>query len=486
MADALAVMLSFPPDNVAKLSPKDYDKEMGTYLKNLGKLQQAQWLKQIDKQNILELLNPSVNSIPYAATLVEQIKAMGKDKSRLDYLFDHTLIFFASFDPVQVRYLGEQWNQLLDWAMGKLRTAGIPDLSPIAGAMLRLDPTAGTFTTNHLKLLRACLYSGVPSQALPILDKNIYAFPTLPAKNVPEELLSEEHELSNGFITAKSSFTEKVQTEHVLEYHLLGAHIYIGQRNYTRARLFLEYLILTPSQQYAVSALQVEAYKKWVLVGLLAEGKAYPLPRTHDGPVMKSIRAIAKAYDALGDTFEKRDVRKFRAEMDVGAAIWHEDGNLRMVREAGDALLRYRVIDLQKTFAALPVSRVASHMEFTEDVTLQMLTDMIRGGSLNASITPGATSGEAVLRFHFTQSGPSSSMAQEDELEAQTKRIEDLVTFIRDADRRLQLTKEYVEHQKRAKRHGAGPDGDLADQMDLTWDAPVPGLDDGDEDIMAS
>lgn len=496
MAEALAVMLSFPPDNVDLLSPRDYDKSMTSYVSRMGKIPQSQWLKQHDKQSLLELLDPAVNSLPYAATLYEQIKAVGKDKARQEYLFNHALIFFASFDTIQVRYLAEQWTQLLAWTMNKLQSASAPpDLSPIAAAMLRLDPTAGTFTTNHLHFLRACLQSGVPSQALPILDKNIYAFPTNPPKNVPDELLSEPHDLSNAFITPKSGFTDKVHPEHILEYYLLGAQIYIGQRAYPRARLFLEYVLLTPSHQHATSALQIEAYKKFALLGLLAQGKPYPLPRTHDGAVMKNVRTLAKAYDALAESFERRDWRKFHAEMDVGMSIWHEDGNLRMVREAGNALLRYRVSDLQRTFAALPVSRVASYMEFSPEDMLQTLTQMIRHGDLAASITPGPTAGGAVLRFHTSSathsstSIPSNTTAQEEQLEAQTKRIEDLVTFVRDADRRLQLTKEFVEHARRVKRQGDPMD--MADQMDLTWDPPVgsgfgSGLgEDGDEDIMA-
>jgi len=483
MEDAVATLLSFPPDNVASLSPKEYDKAMNTFLKNIDKLPNSAYTKSVDKQNVLELLNPAVNSIPFLLSLVEQVKAT-KDKAQQELLLNQALIYLAIFDPVQVRYVGEQWVLLLSWVLDCLLKTGVIDLSPVSNAMLRLDPSVGTFTTNHLHFLRRCVDAGAPSQALPILDKNIYAFPTAPPKNVPEELPSEVHELSNGFITSKSGFTSKVHPEYILEYYLLGAHVYIGLRNYTRARLFLEYVILTPSLQHASSALQVEAYKKWLLLGLLAEGKTYPIPRTNDAAVMKSIKSIAKPYEVLADTFEKRDWRKYQAEMEVGTQIWHEDGNLRLVKEAGDALFRYRVIDLQKTYAALPVSRVSSHLGFSADATLQMLTDMIRQGYLNASVTPGASSGDAVLRFHNTDAGTSSTSAQDDDLEAQTKRIEDLVTFVRDADRRLQLTKEYVEYAKRAKR--AGPDNDLADQMDLTWDAPVIGLDDGDEDIMAA
>lgn len=488
MSDPLAVMLSFPPGNVAKLSAKEYDKEMHTHLKKINAVSSSAWTKPVGKQSLLDLLNPAVNTIPFILALTEHIKAAGKDRTRQEILLNQAIIFFATFDPVQARYAGDQWVTLLQWTLQSMQKMSIIDLSPIYAAMLRLDPTAGTFTTNHLVFVRACLETGVPSQALPILDQNIYAFPTAPAKNAPEDLLSEAHELSNTFITTKTGFTSALRPENILEYYLLGAHIYIGCRNHSRARLFLEYILLTPNLNHATSALQVEAYKKWVLVGLLAEGRPYPLPRTHDQAVMKSIRAIAKPYDTLVEDFEKRDSRKYLAEADAGTQIWHDDGNLRLVHEAGNALLRYRVIDLQKTYAALPVSRVASHIGFAADVTLQMLQDMIRASHLHASISPGSASaaGDAVLRFHSTSTSTSTSAAQADhDLEAQTLRIRALIASVRDADRRLQLTKEYVEHAKRAKRQSGGPDGDPADQMDLTYyDPPMLG-DEGDEDIMA-
>ncbi|KAH9841302.1 COP9 CSN3 signalosome subunit 3 [Teratosphaeria destructans] len=481
MADTLQLALSFTPDNKPK-SPKDYDKEINDYIKALDKLPETAWTKQVDKKNLLELLDPSENSIPYLYALISNAKLATKNKQLNELILNETLVYFTLFDPMQIRYVGERWLSLLEWALEQLQGQSLPNLAPIAQAWLRLDPTAGTFTTFHLHFLRVCLDNSVPSQALPILDKNIYAFPTTPQKGTVE-LRSEEHDLSNVFITPKSGFSGEVKIDAVLHYYLLGAFVYIGQRNWSRARLFLEYILLTPTTQHTTSAIQVEAYKKWVLVGLLAEGKTFPLPRTLDQGVVKSLRAVAKIYDALSDDFEKRDHRKFQAEVDHGMADIQADGNLALVAEASKALLRFRVQDLQKTYAALPLSRVATYLGFEEDFTLRIVTDYIREGLINASITPAATSGEAVLRFHSMSSGPSSTTTQDHDLEAQTKRIEDLVTFIRDADRRLQLTKEYVDHQKRAKRSG-GPDGDIADQMDLTWDQ-MGGMDDGDEDIMA-
>lgn len=499
MTDHLAVMRSFPPDKPKGSSPSstesglsasDLDKKMITYLNSLDKLPKAAWTKTIDKKSLLELLDPSVNSIPYLKVLNDAAQALRKqDTEGAELLFNQACIFFASFDPVQIRYVGELWQALWLWAHSYMQAFELLDQTILSTALLRLDPSAATFTTLHLRFVKQCLSAGTPSQALPILDQNIFAYPQTVPKNVPTEPFTTDFDLSNAFITSDSGFTEKIKPEHVLEYYLLGAHVYIGARNFQRARLFLEHVILHPTQHHTASSLQVEAYKKWLLVGLLSEGKSFPYPRTVDTGVWKSLRAVGKAYEALVENFEKRDTSKYRAELEVGAQIWVDDGNMGLVTEAGQSLVRYCVADLQKTYAALPVAKVAFYLGHSAEDTLTMLTQMIRQSSLNASLAPGATAGEAILRFDLASS--ANTTTQQLDLEAQTKRIEKLIAAVRDADRRLQLTKEHVALAKRNKNTPA-PDADLADQMDLTWDAPgtgsnVPMLvddDDDDEDIM--
>ncbi|KAK4947132.1 hypothetical protein LTR10_013903 [Elasticomyces elasticus] len=461
MAD-LQLLLSFPPDDVAKLSNKKYDEVLRGYVQRIDKLSQSAFLKQVNNQNILELLDPATNSIAYAHAINEQIKAAGKDRNKLSALLDMTTIFFATFDPVQIRYAGaaDVWLDLTTFAITNLS-----DLTPVTTALLRLDPSAGTFTTAHLRIVRRALSLGSPSAALPILDKNVHSLPTAPSKQHADEYLCDEDAV---FITSKSGFTGKVVPEFLLEYYLLGATIYTALRQYSRARLFLEYALLTPTTQHSASALQVEAYKQFALLGLLVQGKGYPLPRTHDSSVTKNIRACCKAYDALAESFEHRDLQKFRAEMETGMAVWHEDGNLRLVRECEQALLKWQVLDLDKRFAALPISRVAAHVGFGDQEVLDWTLELIRSGQMSASITPADSgeAGDAVLRFHDTTAGKVGG----EDLAALTARIEELVKYIRAADVRLQLSKEYVDYAKRQKKLGPDAGDVIGDQMDLSWE----------------
>lgn len=198
----------------------------------------------------------------------------------------------------------------------------VQNLAPLRTAILRMDPSSSTFTSNHLLFLQLCMETGNPRQALPILDKDIYSLPTDPISRVDETLPCSDHELSCAYITKSSGISAEIKVQEVQEYYLLGAHAYIGIRNYDRARLFLELAMSIPSQHHSVNPYMVEAYKKLQLVGLLAQGSPYKIAHLMDQPTMRTIEALSKPYLALVQAFEKRDLQKFHAEMDTGLDSW--------------------------------------------------------------------------------------------------------------------------------------------------------------------
>jgi len=63
-----------------------------------------------------------------------------------------------------------------------------------------------------------------------------------------------------------------------MEYHLLGAMIYMGLHKWERTMDFLAYVIGTPSTNGAATGIMIEAYKKWVLVGLISTGSVCLIP----------------------------------------------------------------------------------------------------------------------------------------------------------------------------------------------------------------
>ena len=107
-----------------------------------------------------------------------------------------------------------------------------------------------------------------------MLDLDTYHFPAATNKAVENSLypfLCSNHESSSTFITPDSALSGKLDYREHLQYFLYGAMIYMGLKKWNRALLFLETVIMAPATTNA-SKIQVEAYKKWVLVGLLHKG----------------------------------------------------------------------------------------------------------------------------------------------------------------------------------------------------------------------
>lgn len=137
-----------------------------------------------------------------------------------------------------------------------------------------MDESSSTFTSSHTTFARLCLEARAYTAASPVLDHNIFHFPPTTNKLAENSMfphLSSHHDSSSTFITPDSGLSAKLEYRHHLLYFLYGAMIYMGLKKWKRALLFLEIVIMSPVVSN-VSKIQVDAYKKWVLVSLLYKG----------------------------------------------------------------------------------------------------------------------------------------------------------------------------------------------------------------------
>lgn len=143
---------------------------------------------------------------------------------------------------------------------------------PIRSAILRLDPSSACFTSTHLIFVCLCLQASTFRAAKPVLDKDIYEFPSS-SKMQPSGLLPcSQHDTSSGFITDQTELSAVVTYRDALQYFIYGATIHLALKEWNRAILFLETILTAPTKSHS-SQIQVEAYKKWVLANLLARGE---------------------------------------------------------------------------------------------------------------------------------------------------------------------------------------------------------------------
>lgn len=391
-----------------------------------------------------------------------------------------------NFDPLQVRYAGVAFQNLYQ---GVAATAEQTGDSAVAihilhSVILRLDPTSSTLTPAHYSFIRLCIGARAFAEGVDILNRPIVSLPFDTEKATSArsyKYLCSSQESSATYLTYQIGLNVKWTYRQYLEYFLMGAMIYMALRQFTKAQFHLEVVLSTPtSSPTATSMVQVEAYKKWVLVSLLLKGQPLPPPRGISNGTLKNIRALSKAYDCLVDAFKSNSLSHFRAELDFGQKLWQDDNNWGLVIELYHAFRKFQVQKLGKTFAALPIAEVAARTspnptDLTETTTY--ITRLIANGDLNAILSASPNTGQPTLRFLGTATTSSKTEVQiAESLSHQRAELQALLHAISNSDHRLEISKEYIDMLKKLKKGKEA--GVQADGRPAT-------LEDLDEDMMA-
>lgn len=116
----------------------------------------------------LTVLDPFQDSLAYLYIILAQIEMLPKSKSMPPQMlpgqeiWQKILRFVTNFDSLQIRYSGRVWFHFVD-TLVKMAPLGksnnISATSLLAQVLLRLDPSCGTLTTNHLDLVRMAIGS---------------------------------------------------------------------------------------------------------------------------------------------------------------------------------------------------------------------------------------------------------------------------------------------------------------------------------------
>ncbi|KAB8068983.1 hypothetical protein BDV29DRAFT_183567 [Aspergillus leporis] len=371
MAEILSKLTSVSPrPHTSITSDEDYNnqiRDLVLYLQQLNRTSDILALSGF----LLDNLDPASHSLSYLFVFLLKVQsAQDGNKNRLSEeiypwgeLWLKAVRFLRSFDSFQIRYAGHEWRQLAELVIQAAHAISKPALAVpvIRDAILRLDPSSEVLTSIHIAFIKLCLKSRSYSLALPVLDRQICHFPTTTGQayqKYHQPVLSREYESSMAFITDASGFSTKLTYRDHLRYFLYGAMIYIALKRWDKALHFLSIVISCPVTN-AVSKLMVEGYKKWVLVNLLRYGKMTSHPGVISAHVMRAYQSLAKPYISLADAFEKSDIQRIKAEVDIARSIWRIDNNTGLVYQVISAFNRCMTLKLGRTFSALTMADVA-------------------------------------------------------------------------------------------------------------------------------
>ncbi|TVY35705.1 COP9 signalosome complex subunit [Lachnellula subtilissima] len=488
MDDFLPKLLSFPqhPPPTTPLTDTQYDDCIRAQITAVKSIPDSKLLVHTSSgESVLDFINPAINTVPYTFTLLATITALQKGSKTVkeDNLWDNMTEFLANFDPRQIRYLGSELSTIIEAVVEFARQRGQSGaaVAPVSNALLRYDPTGGMLTSKHLVLVRVALSSRQLADAVPTLDKPILYFPT-PQKPLKSKLLCNMSNSPNVYITSDGGFSRKLKSWEVLEYFLYRGMIYMGARNWKKAHQSLEDAFTFPTKEGVVSKIQIDAYKKWVLVGLLLKGKLLGLPKvTGSGPA-KSFHIIAKPYEAVAQIFESGTATRLKAEVDVGNVIWQNDCNMGLILHVLAAYQKNQIRNLASIYTKMSIQEVHTSTTSAEtgarlpnvQATETLVRSMIADGSLHATLS---ASPNLVLSFALVGQVLSEPHFQR-ELAASTTQIKALTDEIKHTDHMLTHEKDYIKWLQKQKNSGKNAADLGVGGMDMDWNGD-------DEDLMA-
>ncbi|KAL1935032.1 hypothetical protein VTP01DRAFT_4172 [Rhizomucor pusillus] len=327
----------------------------------------------------LTILDPQQHSLGYLYFLSARCLAV-RDPSACQF---HAQTFTHFLSVCDINQLLKYPNRLhlipraLEHLSKVLRNALLP-IRPLNIAISRFSNETHVFTAMHAPLIKSCLLAKHYRAALHILNSDI------------ETIEPDRY----GF-----------SIQDILAYYYYGAMIYIGNKYYERAIEFLTLTISAPSQ--AISMIQLEAYKKYILVCIIQDGKLRSLPKYTSSLIEKGLKMKFPAYFDIAEASEK-GFGEFKAVIDKYSENLESDSNMGLAKQCVQALLRQKIKLLANVYSTVSLAEIAemfAEHRLSESDIESMLLDMIGKDQVKAEISNVSDEqGHLVKMINFAES----------------------------------------------------------------------------------
>ncbi|KAG0305395.1 hypothetical protein BGZ98_004197 [Dissophora globulifera] len=175
-----------------------------------------------------------------------------------------------------------------------------------------------------------------------------------------------------------------------LLYHYYGGMIYAYLKNFERAVEFFKLAVSAPAE--VASAIQIEAYKKYVLTGLLQYGKVPILPKYTATVVQRCLKLQCGPYTDFATAYEKKSNNVIKAELEKIKPVLVRDKNYGLAKQCMEALHRRNIQDLTRTYLTLSIKDITSLIGLSSEADGEsrvegIIVRMIESGAIFAQIS---------------------------------------------------------------------------------------------------
>jgi len=240
--------------------------------------------------------------------------------------------------------------------------ATMKSIVPLQVALEKLRPNLETLTPVHEQFLRACLKSKAYHLGTRVLDQPIF-----------------DIACGNGNFSQMSP-------QSFLCYFYYGALIRIGMKQYAKALQLLLVVLTCPAS--CLSAIQADAYKKYVLVSLKVSGEC-PALQVYASHIIQRYAKSPSYVADLVEAYKQGDLAALKTVAEEKASLIQADNNAGLIKQVIDSLQRHKVQTLTKTYLTLSLTEIAREIGADETKLGEidaLLFDMISEGEINARI----------------------------------------------------------------------------------------------------
>mmetsp|Transcript_64405 Transcript_64405/g.170601 ORF Transcript_64405/g.170601 Transcript_64405/m.170601 type:complete len:432 (-) Transcript_64405:328-1623(-) len=311
----------------------------------------------------LEVLDPAQHTLGVAFLLA----ALLNSGAATDETFSFTSNFLKCADEDQVKKASGPVTSICRMyaqaAVERGPQALLRSIRPLRCAVEKLRPNPETLTLVHAEFLRVCLKAKAYHLATSMLEQPIFD------------------------ISLNGHDSTQLTSQSFLCYFYYGALIKIGTKEYDHAMQLLLVVLTCPGS--CLSAVQVDAFKKFALLSLKVRGELVALPVYASHIVMRYAKNPGYVQE-LAEAVDKEDVAAVRRIAEERASQIEADRNSGLVKQVIASMELHKVQTLTKTYLTLSLPEIARELSpenprTSEEVEALML-DMISRGEINARI----------------------------------------------------------------------------------------------------
>ncbi|KAF2068109.1 hypothetical protein CYY_010565 [Polysphondylium violaceum] len=370
--------------------------------------------------NILSVLDPKQHSLGFLYVLKAKV---GDSHKSNEAFINQVALFLANYSTEQVRLAPALFNTVINHYTEILHQTGQP-IKGISGLKRSLaalsDSPLHILSPAHTNFLQLVILSKCYHIALPLIESNI---------------------------TSINPDQSGIAIQHILCYYYYAGIIFTALKKYKSAAESFKFVFTAPAS--ALSAIAIEAYKKFVLVNLIISGSSSGFPRYTPPIVQRNIKSHCKAYTELTVSFSSNNINDIRQKAIPHAEAFQKDKNWGLVKLAIKSIYRRNIKKLTQTFMTLSIADIAEKVDLTPSKAEAFVLKMIEDGEIFASISQK----DGMVSFHESPENFSGYNVFS-ELDSSINKVIQIDGTVKHIEEKLTLSQAFLKRMVNDRRGG--------------------------------